>query len=81
MPTLFPNGIGKLNGGLQIFQPSSRMFERIQRAVNTGAEDEFVFADQDVLAKAFYGEWVPMYHRLNIVPDWIDLIFIMLLIP
>jgi hypothetical protein len=61
MPTHFPHGLCKLNGGLQIYAPSRAMFERILDVLNTGTPDEFPFPDQDVLAKAFYGEWVPMY--------------------
>jgi lipopolysaccharide biosynthesis glycosyltransferase len=37
------------------------MFERISEVLKNGRPDEFPFPDQDVLAKAFYEEWVPLY--------------------
>ena len=61
MPALFPHGLAELNGGLQIFKPSKAKYERIFNVLNTSEPDEFKFADQSLLSKTFYGEWMPLY--------------------
>jgi len=63
MPVLFPQGLGELNGGLQIFKPSREKYERIFHVLNTSEPGEFLFADQSLLSKTFRGEWTPLYQR------------------
>jgi len=56
MPVIFPDGLAELNGGLQIYRPSRKIFERILKTIEMGSADEFPFSDQDVLSKTFYME-------------------------
>jgi hypothetical protein len=61
MPALFPHGLSELNGGLQIFEPSKTKFKRIYEVLNSSTLGDFLFADQSLLSKTFYGKWIPLY--------------------
>jgi hypothetical protein len=61
MPTSFPHGLSELNGGLQIFKPSRKKFERILHVLEDSRPNEFLFADQSLLSKTFKGTWTPLY--------------------
>lgn len=65
MPASFPHGLSELNGGLQIFKPARAKFERIYEVLNSSAPEDFLFADQSLLSKAFHGEWTPLCDPLQ----------------
>jgi alpha-N-acetylglucosamine transferase len=59
-------GLGICNGGLQVVQPSKKIYEQIIAALSTPATtDGYDFADQSLLSDTFRGRWVSLSYRYN----------------
>ncbi|KAF6817959.1 glycosyl transferase family 8 [Colletotrichum sojae] len=56
--------LGYMNGGLQVVNPSKRLFEQIVRHMEQGAMD-MDFADQSLLSDLYRGRWVPLPYVYN----------------
>ncbi|KAL8825449.1 MAG: hypothetical protein Q9170_007785 [Blastenia crenularia] len=59
-------GLGMPNGGLQVVNPSSEIFELMNKrmASSEGVQD-YDFADQSLLSDLFGGRWVPLPYVYN----------------
>ncbi|KAH8703996.1 glycosyl transferase family protein [Talaromyces proteolyticus] len=63
-PTSF--GIGMLNSGLLVINPSTDAFSLIVQAINTPEiTDKHDFPDQGLLSEIFKGRWVPLPYVYN----------------
>lgn len=59
-------GLGILNGGLQVVQPSMDLFNEIIATMsNPEATNTYEFADQSLLSDTFRGRWVSLPYRYN----------------
>ena len=59
-------GLGICNGGLQVVQPSQKLFDQIVKALNSpDATENYDFADQSLLSDTFRGRWVPLSYIYN----------------
>ncbi|WYZ41321.1 hypothetical protein EsH8_V_000216 [Colletotrichum jinshuiense] len=56
--------LGFMNGGLQVVNPSKRLFEQIVRHMEQGAMD-MDFADQSLLSDLYRGRWVALPYVYN----------------
>ncbi|KAK1975736.1 family 8 glycosyl transferase [Colletotrichum cereale] len=56
--------LGFMNGGLQVVNPSRRLFEQIVRHMEQGAMD-MDFADQSLLSDLYRGRWVALPYVYN----------------
>ncbi|KAL4786430.1 nucleotide-diphospho-sugar transferase [Aspergillus varians] len=60
------SGIGMLNSGLLVVNPSRSTFSEIQRLLDTPEKvDSYTFPDQELLSEAFRGRWVPLPYVYN----------------
>ena len=58
-------GLGLVNGGLQVVNPSASIYEQIQARLASPASIDFDFADQSLLSDLFPGRWVPLPYIYN----------------
>ncbi|OAX80542.1 hypothetical protein ACJ72_05121 [Emergomyces africanus] len=59
-------GLAVLNGGLQVVNPSTAVYEKILAALqNPSATSNYAFADQSLLSDLFPGRWVPLPYIYN----------------
>lgn len=59
-------GLGILNGGLQVVQPSMDLYNQILATMNNPeATNSYDFADQSLLSDTFRGRWVPLSYKYN----------------
>ncbi|KKZ61328.1 hypothetical protein EMCG_04045 [[Emmonsia] crescens] len=59
-------GLAVLNGGLQVVNPSTAIYEKILAALQTpSATSNYAFADQSLLSDLFPGRWVPLPYIYN----------------
>lgn len=59
-------GLGVLNGGLQVVNPSTAIYEKILAVLQTpSATSNYAFADQSLLSDLFPGRWVPLPYVYN----------------
>uniref|UniRef100_L2FFU3 Glycosyl transferase family protein n=1 Tax=Colletotrichum fructicola (strain Nara gc5) TaxID=1213859 RepID=L2FFU3_COLFN len=56
--------LGFMNGGLQVVNPSKRLFRQIVQHMEQGAMD-MDFADQSLLSELYRGRWVPLPYVYN----------------
>ncbi|TEA11911.1 Galactinol synthase 1 [Colletotrichum sidae] len=56
--------LGFMNGGLQVVNPSKKLFEQIVRHMERGAMD-MDFADQSLLSELYRGRWVALPYVYN----------------
>ncbi|OLN86368.1 Galactinol synthase 1 [Colletotrichum chlorophyti] len=56
--------LGYMNGGLQVVNPSKKLFEQIVRHMERGAMD-MDFADQSLLSDLYRGRWVALPYVYN----------------
>ncbi|GJC98717.1 glycosyl transferase family 8 [Colletotrichum higginsianum IMI 349063] len=56
--------LGFMNGGLQVVNPSKKLFEQIVRHMELGAMD-MDFADQSLLSDLYRGRWVALPYVYN----------------
>ncbi|KAI8297529.1 hypothetical protein K4K61_012768 [Colletotrichum sp. SAR11_59] len=56
--------LGFMNGGLQVVNPSKRLFRQIVQHMERGAMD-MDFADQSLLSELYRGRWVPLPYVYN----------------
>ena len=54
------------NGGLQVVNPSKRLYDLIlERMTTDSAIESYEFADQSLLGDLFYGRWVALPYTYN----------------
>ncbi|KAI4174940.1 MAG: hypothetical protein LQ343_001967 [Gyalolechia ehrenbergii] len=59
-------GLGMPNGGLQVVNPSSDVFDLVNKCMtNSEAVQSYDFADQSLLSDVFGGRWVPLPYVYN----------------
>ncbi|KAA8902586.1 nucleotide-diphospho-sugar transferase [Sphaerosporella brunnea] len=59
-------GLGILNGGLQVVNPSLETYDIILNTIRSPAKTlNYDFADQSLLSDAFAGRWVPLSYKYN----------------
>ncbi|EEH35853.2 glycosyl transferase family protein [Paracoccidioides lutzii Pb01] len=59
-------GLGALNGGLQVVNPCSSIYDKILTILQTpSATSTYEFADQSLLSDLFPGRWVPLPYIYN----------------
>ncbi len=59
-------GLGIVNGGLQVVNPSKALYESIlERMTDSTAVDSYEFADQSLLSDLFLGRWVTLPYIYN----------------
>jgi inositol 3-alpha-galactosyltransferase len=59
-------GLGICNGGLQVVNPSKKLYEQITDALATPLRtDHYDFADQSLLSDLFEGKWIPLSYKYN----------------
>jgi hypothetical protein len=59
-------GLGMVNGGLQVVNPSMDLYDQIQKTINSPDKTtNYAFADQSLLSDTFYGKWVPLSYKYN----------------
>ena len=58
-------GLGMPNGGLQVVNPSKKLYNLILERLSSGSIDSYEFADQSLLSDAFYGRWVALPYIYN----------------
>lgn len=58
-------GLGILNGGLQVVNPSQAIYDIITNQLATSITSEYEFADQSLLSDVFHGRWVPLPYIYN----------------
>ncbi|KAG0129301.1 nucleotide-diphospho-sugar transferase [Tuber indicum] len=59
-------GLGICNGGLQVVQPSQKLYDQIVKTLNSpDATQNYDFADQSLLSDTFRGRWVPLSYVYN----------------
>lgn len=59
-------GLGILNGGLQVVNPSKALYDKIIAVIqNPSLTGSYEFADQSLLSDTFPGQWVPLSYRYN----------------
>ncbi|KAL0942833.1 glycosyl transferase family 8 [Colletotrichum truncatum] len=56
--------LGFMNGGLQVVNPSKKLFQQIVKHMEDGAMD-MDFADQSLLSELYRGRWVPLPYVYN----------------
>jgi lipopolysaccharide biosynthesis glycosyltransferase len=54
-----------MNGGLQVVNPSSAVYDLILKHMESGAAIDMDFADQSLLSDLFRGCWVPLPYIYN----------------
>lgn len=54
-----------MNGGLQVVNPSSAVYDLILQHMESGAAIDMDFADQSLLSDLFRGRWVPLPYVYN----------------
>lgn len=57
--------LGFMNGGLQVVNPSSEVYDLIVDYMNSDKAIDLEFADQSLLADLFRGRWVPLPYTYN----------------
>ncbi|KAL5342075.1 nucleotide-diphospho-sugar transferase [Aspergillus crustosus] len=59
-------GVGMLNSGLLVVNPSHALFAQIQALLDIPEKvDSYTFPDQELLSEAFKGRWVPLPYVYN----------------
>ena len=59
-------GLGMPNGGLQVVNPSKKLYDLIlERMTTDSAIESYEFADQSLLGDLFYGRWVALPYTYN----------------
>ena len=58
-------GLGLPNGGLQVVNPSQKVYDLILERMSSGAIDSYEFADQSLLGDLFNGRWVALPYTYN----------------
>lgn len=58
-------GMGILNGGLQVVNPTRAIYHIITSQLATSTTSEYDFADQSLLSDVFHGRWVPLPYIYN----------------
>lgn len=59
-------GLGICNGGLQVVDPSAKLYDKIVSALNNPkATENYEFADQSLLSDVFEGNWLPLSYKYN----------------
>lgn len=58
-------GLGILNGGLQIVNPSKAVYDLILERMTTSSVASYEFADQSLLSDLFFGRWVSLPYTYN----------------
>ena len=58
-------GLGMPNGGLQVVNPSKKVYDLILERLSSGSIDSYEFADQSLLSDAFHGRWVALPYVYN----------------
>jgi len=53
------------NGGLQVVNPSKKLYNLILERMSSGAIDSYEFADQSLLSDLFSGRWVALPYTYN----------------
>ena len=53
------------NGGLQVVNPSKKLYDLILASMSSGAIDSYEFADQSLLSDLFMGRWVTLPYIYN----------------
>lgn len=60
------NGLGFMNGGLQVVVPSAQVYQQIIDTLNASdITSGYEFADQSLLTDIFRGRWVPLPYIYN----------------
>ena len=60
------SGLGILNGGLQVVNPSTALYNAILEGMaNSSAVENYEFADQSLLSDMFGGRWVALPYVYN----------------
>lgn len=54
-----------MNGGLQVVNPSTKVYKRILEHMSSDAAINMDFADQSLLSDLFRGRWVPLPYVYN----------------
>lgn len=58
-------GLGTLNGGLQVVNPSQAIYDKIAAQLTASSTSNYDFADQSLLTDVFHGRWVPLPYIYN----------------
>lgn len=58
-------GLGIVNGGLQVVNPSKVVYEQISSHLASPSVMNYDFADQSLLSDLFSGKWVPLPYTYN----------------
>lgn len=59
-------GLGMPNGGLQVVNPSQKLYDQILHSLtSTSKVENYEFADQSLLSDVFWGRWVPLPYTYN----------------
>lgn len=58
-------GLGIPNGGLQVVNPSKKIYEKILQQLATSTTSSYDFADQSLLGDVFHGRWVALPYVYN----------------
>jgi hypothetical protein len=58
-------GLGMPNGGLQVVNPSTEVFQLIQDQLANDTTMDYDFADQSLLGDVFHGRWVALPYVYN----------------
>lgn len=54
------------NGGLQVVNPSTNLYDQILNSLTSSSKVEnYEFADQSLLSDLFWGRWVPLPYTYN----------------